>query len=117
MDDKEFMGLMGGLAEYLEREKIFIKNPVRFAEIERATEIAKELFTDSKVCIEDDPLQMGALILKIEGFDIIIRGKREIELFIELISNADNFEIYSAEEDVIFSILFNNALIKLPQGK
>lgn len=115
MDEKEFTGLMNELAEYLKREKIFIKNPVRFAEVERATEIAEELFADSKVTIEDDPIQMGALILKIEGFDIVVRGEREIKLFTELISKADNFEIYAVEDNIRFSILFSNALIRLPQ--
>ena len=114
MDEKEFMSLMEGLSDYLEREKVFIKNPVRFAEVERATEIAEELFADSKVSIIDDPLQMGALILKIEGFDIVVRGEREIKLFTELIENADNFEIYAVDDNIAFSILFNDALIRLP---
>lgn len=114
MDEKEFTSLMNELEEYLQREKVFIKNPARFAEIEQATEIAEELFTESKVSIKDDPIQMGALILRIEGFDIVVRGKREIELFQKLIENADNFEIYAVDGDVRFAILFNDALIRLP---
>lgn len=113
MDKQEFMGLMGELTKHLEKEKIFIKNPVRFAEVERAMEIAKELFMDSKISIEDDPIQMGALILRIEGFDVVVRGTREIKLFIELISKADNFEIYAINDGIRFSILFNNALTRL----
>ena len=113
MDEKEFTGLMNELSKYLKKEKVFIKNPVRFAEFERATEIAEELFKDSNISIEDDPIQMGALILRIEGFDIIVRGEREIELFTELVSKADNFEIYAIDDGIRFSILFNDALIKV----
>ena len=116
MDEKEFESLFAGLTEYLEKEKVFIKNPIRFAEIEQATEIAEELFAESNVSIEDDPLQMGALILKIEGLDIVARGKREIELFQQLIDKADNFEIYAVEDGIKFAILFANALIKLPDS-
>lgn len=113
MDDKEFLSLMERLNDYLKREKVFIKNPARFAEVQQATEIATKLFSDAKVTIEDDPLQMGALIVRIEGFDIIVRGKREISLFVQLISKADNFEIYPVtSEKIRFAILFNNALIR-----
>ena len=114
MNEKEFIN---GLYEYLESEKVFVKNKTRFTEIEHATEIANKLFADSKVILEDDPLQMGSIILKIEGFDIIIRGKREIELFQELIDKADNFEIYAAGTDVKFAIMFHDALIRIKQGK
>lgn len=118
MDDKEFEDLMSELTEYLEREKVFIKNPERFADVERATEIATQLFTDSTIKVEDDPLQMGALIVRIDGFDITVRGEREIKLFTELISKANNFEVYAVgDERVSFAILFNNALTRLPQGK
>lgn len=114
MNNTEFSALMNDLKKHLEEKKVFIKNPERFAEVEHATEIANELFNEMEISIKDDPLQMGAITLCIKGFDIIVRGKREIELFQELISNADNFEIYSnGNEGVTFSILFNNALIRL----
>lgn len=113
MDDKEFFSLAQELNDYLEREKIFIKNPTRFSEVQRATEIATQLFSNANVTIEDDPLQMGALVVRIEGFDIIVRGKREISLFIKLIAKADNFEIYPTTDGKIrFAILFNSALIR-----
>lgn len=118
MNDKEFTDLLLQLDDYLSREKVFIKNPARVNDVKRAMEIATELFHDSKVYISDDPIQMGALIIRIEGFDVTIRGQREIKLFQELIDKADNFEIYPiGEEEVKFSILFEHALIRLPQGK
>ena len=118
MDDKEFDELMQKLSDYLATEKVFIKNPERFADVERATEIATQLFSDSTVTIENDPLQMGALIVRIDGFDIVVRGEREISLFSELISKANNFEIYSiGDERICCAILFNNALTRVPQGK
>jgi hypothetical protein len=109
---------MGDLTKYLEAQKVFIQNPIRFADVQHATEIAKELFSEMEIAIQDDPLQMGALILCITGFDITVRGEREINLFTELISKADNFEIYSVgDEKVKFAILFNGVLTRLPQGK
>lgn len=118
MDDKEFETLMQELSDYLAREKVFIKNPERFADVERATEIATQLFSDATISINDDPLQMGALIVRIDGFDVTVRGAREIELFSALIAKADNFEIYPVgDERICFAILFNNALTRLPQEK
>jgi hypothetical protein len=114
MNNTEFNALMDALKEYLDKEKVFIKNPERFADIERATEIASALFSDMDIIIKDDPLQMGALIIKITGLDITVRGEREIALFKELISKADNFEIYAfGDDDITFSILFNHALVRL----
>ena len=115
MNDKEFGLLAEGLRAYLEREKMFVKNPARFAEVERAFDIAQKLFSDSEVSIADDPIQMGALILRIEGYDIIIRGQEEIDLFSELISKANNFEIYAtADEKIRFALVFSGALTRLP---
>lgn len=115
MDEKEFLDLMGELKEYLESQKVFIQDPVRFAEVERATEIAREIFKDTEITVENDPLQMGALILCVNGFDITVRGTREIKLFQELIDKADNFEIYPiGEEKVKFAILFGRILRRLP---
>lgn len=118
MHDQDFETLMQELSDYLEREKVFIKNPARFADVERATEIAAELFADASVAVDDDPLQMGALIVRIDGFDVTVRGEREIKLFAELISKANNFEIYAVgDERVRFALVFNNAMTRLPQGK
>lgn len=118
MDDKEFETLIHALSEHLEREKVFIKNPVRFAEVQRATEIASALFTDATIAIDDDPLQMGALIVRIEAFDVTVRGATEIESFAELISKANNFEIYPVgDERLRFALVFRDALIRVPQGK
>ena len=114
VNEENFMALMRDLNAYLEREKVFIKNPDRFPDVMHAMEIAAELFKDSEIEILDDPLQMGSLCVGINGFDILVRGKREIELFKELISNADNFEIYAkGKETVQFSIMFNRALIRI----
>ena len=118
MDSQEFKGLMDKLAQYLESEKVFIKNPARFAEVNAAFQIASQLFTDAEVTISDDPLQMGALILRIESYDIIVRGQEEIALFSALIATADNFEIYPANNEKIkFALVFSGALIRLPEEK
>lgn len=114
MDNKDFETLMQALSTHLETEKVFIKNPERFAEVERATEIAAMLFADAEITIDDDPLQMGALIIRIDGYDVTVRGATEITLFIELISKADNFEIYAVgDERVRFALVFTNALMRL----
>lgn len=118
MTDEEFMQLMKELGEYIDAKKVFVKNPARLNDVQQAAEIAKQLFQDYEVTIEDDPLQMGALCLCINGFDITIRGKDEIKLFQKLISKADNFEIYAVgNERIKFAIMFNGALTRVPQGK
>lgn len=114
MDDKEFEQIMQALQEYLKKEKTFIINPLRMQDFKRAVEIANELFPDHKTEIKDDPLQMGAEIIRIEGMDILIRGKSEINLFCEMISLADNFEIYSiSENNIRFAAIFQNVLTKI----
>ena len=118
MNNKEFKDLMAELSQYLKSEKVFIKNSARFAEVDTAFQIASQLFSDSSIEIADDPLQMGALILRIEGYDIAIRGQEEIALFSALISKADNFEIYpTGDEKIKFSLVFSGALVRLPSGK
>lgn len=114
LSNENFMDLMDELAKYLENEKVFIQNPARYAEVQRAAAIAKELFNEYDISIKDDPIQMGALILCINGFDITVQGKRSKELFKELISQANNFEIYPVGDDKVrFSILFANVLKRI----
>lgn len=112
--DEQFMSLMRGLGEYIDSKKVFVKNPARLNDVEQAAQIAKQLFQDYEITIEDDPIQMGALCLCINGFDITIRGKEEIRLFQKLIAKADNFEIYPVgDERIKFAIMFNGALTRV----
>ena len=114
MENQKFLDLIREIKEYLDTNKIFIQDPARFTDVERATEIAREIFKDMDIAIQDDPLQLGALILCINGFDITVRGKREIALFQELIDKADNFEIYPVgSEKVKFAIVFNGVLRRM----
>lgn len=114
MNDKEFEQIMQTLQEHLEKEKTFVINPFRMKDFKRAVEIANELFYDHKTEIKDDPIQMGAGIIRIEGMDILMRGGREIDLFCEMVALADNFEIYSTSENSIrFSAVFQNVLTKI----
>ena len=114
LDDKEFTQLAKNLQVYLEREKTFAINPLRMEEFERGVSIARELFPDGQIEIKDDPLQMGAKIMCVEDTDILMRGEREINLFCEMISLADNFEIYPVSENTIrFSAVFQNALTNI----
>lgn len=107
MNEEEFMELADVLEDYLEEKKVFVQNPQRMAEVNTATEIACRLFPDAEIDIEDDPLQLGAIILTIKDFDIVVR---ETEMFAQLINKADNFEIYHTEESVKIAILFNGVL-------
>ena len=114
MNDNEFLSFVHSLEEHLKMPKTFVYNYARIAEVNRAMEIANELFPEMEIKIKDDPLQLGSLILLISGFDMTISGKREIELFRELISMADNFEIYpKGNENIKFSLMFNHALKRL----
>lgn len=114
MNENELMSaLFEKVKEHLDEEKVFIENPQRIREIDNALSIAEELFSHCKVKINDDPLQMGALILSIEGFDMVVRGEREIKLFSEMISNADNFEVYPSNGNVKFAAVFQAALTRI----
>ena len=111
MTEDLLMQLMGGLKKHLDSKKAFVANPARFAEVENAIKIASSLFADATVYVADDPLDLGALIVRIEGTDITVSGNQEIQLFVELISNADNFEIYPISEDRLrFAMVFGRAL-------
>ena len=111
MNEEKFLQFADQLAAYLEREKVFIKNPKRMAEVEAAGELAREMFPDAIITMKDDPLQMGALILCVEDCDISVT---EIERFQQLIGKANNFEIYALDDGgVRMSVLFDGALVRL----
>lgn len=106
--------ILDGLDEYLKKEKVFVQNPERVREINKALNIAKNLFSHCEVKIKDDPLQMGSLILSIEGFDMVVRGQREIDLFAEMVEHADNFEVYPISNgNIRFAAVFQNALKRI----
>lgn len=114
MEDEKFIEMLDALKEYLDEDKVFVKNIRRLSEIEHATHIAQKLFADMEITLEDDPLQMGALILCIKGYSVEVCGKENLDLFKELIDKADNFEIYPDGEDKVeFSIVFCGALTRV----
>ena len=114
LENNEFKPVLKMLQHHLETEKVFVKNPERYADVQHATEIAKKLFSTMEITIQDDPLQTGSLTVCIEGFAVIVKGEREIKLFQELVSKADNFEIRPfADETLQFNIMFNRALTKV----
>lgn len=114
MNDYEFQLLLNKLHEYLATEKTFVENSIRTMEIKNAAEVAHELFPEAKIYIKDDPLQMGAMILRIEAFDINISTEREMNLFSELINLADNFEVYAIEDgNIRLAIVFQDVLVRI----
>lgn len=99
------------LKQYLATEKVFIANPERMLDVNRATEMAEYLFPEATITIEDDPLQTGAIILCIEDFDLTVR---ETKRFNKVIGRADNFEIYPTDNgNVKLAIVFQNALTRI----
>ena len=111
MNNEEFNGLANIIAEYLAMQKVFIQNPLRMKEVNDATEMACKLFPEANITLEDDPMQMGAVFLCIEDFDITVRETKE---FAEIIRKADNFEIFPTdEENIRISIMFDNALTRI----
>ena len=98
------------LEKYLKADKLFIQNPLRTKDLEMATEIACYLFPEAEIEIEDDPLHMGAMILTIKDFDIVVR---DTDAFATMISKASNFEIFYREENVEIAILFNDVLFRI----
>lgn len=114
MNENELMAkVFDAAGQYLAKEKVFVQNPDRIREIDAAVAIAKELFARCTVTINDDPMQLGTMYVHIEGFDMVVRGKREIEMFCDMIAKADNFELYPKNGNVVFSAAFQNALILL----
>lgn len=114
MTDEEFYGILTKLAEHIHTEKSFVDNPFRQTEIKNAFFKAYELFPDAKIELRDDPLQLGAFILHMEMFDMDVSGETEINLFSDIIKDANNFEIYSIDEGhICFAAVFQNALIRV----
>ena len=111
MNEEDFNNFAELLTKYLETQKVFVQNPQRMEEVNAATETACRLFSEAQITIEDDPLQMGAVILRIEDFDIVVR---ETKSFCNIIDKADNFDIYPiGDEKIRVDILFSNALIRI----
>lgn len=113
-DDEMFLSLAELVEKSLKIEKVFTPNLSRYVDVLQAKKIAEELFSDMTITVKPDSLQLGALILSINGFDVNIAGEREIKLFQMLISKADCFEIYSTgDEEVKFALMFYNALTRI----
>ena len=107
LDDKQFQQFLSDLQTYLKQPKVFVTNIERAREFYNAVDLAKQLFPNDTVEIQEDPLQTGAMSLHIEAIDFVVRGKREIYLFASMIALADNFEIYSKGKDKIhFAAVF-----------
>lgn len=111
MNEEQFDKFAELLAEYLKMQKVFIQNPQRMEDVNAATEIACRLFPEAEIDLEGDPLQMGAIILVIEDFDLVVR---EPYSFIKLISKANNFEIIHTDNQMVrIAILFDGALQRI----
>lgn len=99
---------------YLGQEKTFIINPSTAREIVYAAKQAKKLFPKAKIETHEDPLQTGSLFLVITDIDIVVRETKE---FADMVINADNFEIYSNEnEEIVLSICFNHVYELIRKG-
>lgn len=111
MNDEEFMTILDQLKTYIDSKKTFIENPFRMAEFKKAIEYAATLFPEAKIEVKDDPLQMGAMLLHIEDYDLDIT---EINLFVELFKLGNNWEIYPCENgNVCLAAVFNNVLVRI----
>ena len=111
MNDEEFMTILDQLKAYIDSEKTFIENPFRMDEFRKAIKIAATLFPEAKIEVKDDPLQMGAMLLHIEDYDLDIT---EINSFVDLIKLANNWEIYPCQNgNVCLAAVFNNVLVRI----
>ena len=107
MNDNQFQQFLDKLHTYLKQPKVFVTDINRAREFYNAVDLAKQLFPNAKIEIRDDPLQTGAMSLHMEHIDMVVRGEREINLFISLIELADNFEIYPiSDEEICFAAVF-----------
>jgi hypothetical protein len=107
LNDFQFSKFLTELQTYLKQPKVFATNLSRAREFYTAVDLAKQLFSDTEIEIREDPLQTGAMILHIEMSDITMRGAREIKSFSDMVSLADNFEIYPINKsEVCFAAVF-----------
>lgn len=107
MSVKNFKQFADAIQKYLETNKTGTINKVRCAELRDLAVMARNLFPDTNVRFEDDPLQLGRIILCIEGYDISVCGESDIRTFAELVSTADNFEISAkGDEKVEVAIMY-----------
>lgn len=114
MTDNEFHAILSSLDEYLKMEKRFVANPMRHAEFEQTVRKAREIFPEAKIEIRDDPLEMGAMILHIEDFDLDICKGNQIDSFIEILSGADNCEFYTLPNgNVCIAIVCQGVLVRI----
>lgn len=112
MTDAEFQSYLNKMAEHLSTNKQFVENPVRAREIANAFVLAKSLFPDAKIELKDDPLKMGAVIMRIEDYDIDVCGEASIRRFSAMLNKANDVEIYATEDgNARISILFNNVFV------
>ena len=110
-EDEFFSWIIDTTNKHLDKDKVFINNLPRYAEVKKAYNNAKKLYPDAKISLKGDMLQMGAMSIVIEFFDVVASGSEEIEVFKEMISNADAFEIYPVgDEKVNFAITFNKVM-------
>lgn len=110
----KLMSLGEAIEQYLAKEKVFIPNPERFKEVNLATEIARKLFYDFEISVEHDPLQSGALVIKLTGYYMQVAGPTEITEFKDLILLSDNFEISPVKGNKLqMNIMFYGALKKI----
>ena len=114
MEDKEFDIILEAFKRHFKKEKTFVPNSERIAEVKHAFDIANELFPDHVTEIQNDPLQTGALILCVDCTaaheSMVLTGEREISLFNSMVSKANNFEFYQYGEHIRFAAVFNGAL-------
>lgn len=113
MADKDFDIIMKSISNHLKREKTFVQNHNRINDVVHAMEIAKRLFPNHVTEIKDDPLQTGALILQIDCTEMCefmeVSGEEDVDLFCEMVCNADNFEFYQHNGNIRFAAVFNGA--------
>ena len=114
MNDQQFLQFLDELREYLQQPNVFVTDIDRARDFYSAVSLAKELFGNGNVEIRNDPLQTGAMFIHVEVSDIVMRGVREIKDFSDLISLADNFEIYPlSDEEVCFAAVFRGVNKKI----
>lgn len=114
MTDEEFNSILTSLNKYLQMEKKFIVNPMREAEFRSALSKANELFPKAKIEVHDDPLEMGAMILHIEDYSLDVCKGNQNDMFIEIVRDADNFEIYATPDgNVCLAAVYQDVLVRI----
>ena len=108
----DFEMFLEKMKEWQSKPHMFIVNNNRMKQMEVAHDILEKIVCeydpDAKMTIDMNVLNDGSASIVVETCDFVVHNVQE---FIEVIKNANNFEIYPIlDGDMRIAIMFNNIM-------